>query len=139
MTDEAVAQAVVALCRKELPDPAGWVDPGGHYDSLALCIVNSIQSIGVRFGSVTRIVEQYQDERPGMADTDGAAELLATFDDRGGIDCWAKEIGNEHRTSTKAGAPLKAGAVQQAAAWLHEAGVGSTSDLVLSTPINWKW
>ena len=129
MTDEAVAQAVVALCRNELADPEAWVEPGGHRDSLALCVVNSIQSMGVRFGSVSTVVKRYRDKRPGMADTDGVAELLATFDECNGIDGWAGEIGNKHRTSTRAGAPLKAQAVRQAAAWLQEAGVRSTSDL----------
>lgn len=129
MTDEAAARAVVDLCRQVLPGSETWLDPGGHPDSLALCVINSIQSMGVRFGSVRRVVARYDSARPGLAATDGAYELAATFGERGGVDCWVRDIGNRHRTSSRPGAPLKAEVILEAATMLQAAAVQSTRDL----------
>jgi hypothetical protein len=129
MADDVVATQVAQRCIEQLPDRATWTFPGGYPRSSALCLVDAIQSMGVRYGSVEKVVRRYRDTRPGMAGTDGLPELLATFEERGGVDAWAREIGTKHRTSTRAGAPLKAAAIHEAAASLLEAGVSTADDL----------
>lgn len=129
MTDEEAARAVAELCRQTLPALETWRDPGGHLDSLSLCVINSIQSMGVRFGSVRRVIARYESSRPGLAATDGAYELRSTFEERGGVDGWVRDIGNRHRTSTRTGAPLKAEVILEAATVLQHAAVLSTQDL----------
>jgi hypothetical protein len=72
---------------------------------LALCIVDSVQSTGVTYTSVVNGYRRYQRQQGGNPETDGAPELAATFDDLDGPDGWAREIGNQNKTSTRAGAP----------------------------------
>ena len=50
-------------------------------------------------------------------------ELLLTFEERGGIDIWAREIGTKHLTSTRAAGAIEGAATHEAAASLLEAGV----------------
>lgn len=85
--------------------------------------------MGVRFGSVRRVIARYESARPGLAATDGAYELRFTFEDRGGVDGWVRDIGNRHRTSTRPGAPLTAEVILEAATVLQHADVLSTQDL----------
>ncbi|BBX50353.1 heme peroxidase [Mycolicibacterium poriferae] len=106
--------------------------PRGYPDSLALCIIDSIQSTGVRYSSVRKVVDSYgQYRRTQDADptTDGARELIATFDELGGPEVWAQQIGNRNKTSTKAGAPLKAEAIRDAAKALTDVDVTTTAEL----------
>lgn len=85
--------------------------------------------MGVRYGSVEQVVKRYRDARGGLAATDGLPELLLTFEECGGVDGWASQIGTGHRTSTRAGAPLKAAAIRESAVSLREAGVLTADDL----------
>ena len=61
--------------------------------------------------------------------TDGARDLLRTFDEVGGVNEWADRIGNRKPTSTGPNAPLKAAAVQSAAAVLADLGITTTAEL----------
>jgi hypothetical protein len=113
----------------------GSESPDGYPSSLALCIVDSVLSTGVKYPSVEKVVSRYRAYRRDQNDdpnTDGAAELLATFTDIGGADGWAEKIGNGHRTSTPAGAPLKAEAIRQAA-W-RSTGSASTPPRTCALP-----
>jgi hypothetical protein len=106
--------------------------PGGYPGSLALCLVDAIQSTGVTYTSVENVRESYRSYRKvkdGDPETDGAKELLKTFNDLGGSTCWAEKIGNQNKTSTRAGAPLKAEAIRQAAELLDRAGITDTAKL----------
>jgi hypothetical protein len=118
--------------RTVLGDPGEWNHPGGYPDSLALCIIDSIQSIGMRYRSVQNVVERYRDFRRGRGGdpaTDGSPELLATFRELDGAQAWTREIGNQNRTSTRLAAPLKALVIEQAAQLLCDQDVKTTSDL----------
>lgn len=107
-------------------DIAAW--PGGYPDSLALCVIDSIQSLGVRYTSVEKVVGRYRTRYP-TADSHDVDELVNSFDDSTGPKGWAEAIGTRHRTSTAPGAPLKAEAIQQAAQLLHDADVPNTRTL----------
>jgi hypothetical protein len=125
---DAQVHALIASCEQFRASRA----PGGYPDSLALCVIDSIQSTGVTYSSVVKVVNAYQAYRvrqsanPGI---DGVRELLATFDELRGPDGWANNIGNRNRTSTHAGAPLKASAIRDAAHALSELGITSAPEL----------
>lgn len=125
MTDPNLTELVLRRIRDKLGDPGTWKSPTGYSDSLALCIIDSIQSLGVRYSTVEDVIQRYRAARPGAADTDGPTELLATFDDSAGVDGWARDIGNRNRTSTQPGAPLKASAIKEAASLVERLGVSS--------------
>lgn len=106
--------------------------PEGYRGSLALCIVDSVQSTGVRYASVVKVVNAYRDYRRiqgGDPATDGVPELLQTFDELGGPEAWASKIGNQNKTSTRPNAPLKAVAIRDAAAALVSVEVTTTQAL----------
>lgn len=119
-------------CERDLGDPAGWPEPTAYPKSLALCIIDAIYVTGARHLTVEKVVERYRSHRAGQggdADTDGAAELLASVHSFGGPQPWASTIGNRRPTSTAKNAPLRAVALVQAAQALLELGIGTTADL----------
>lgn len=128
----APATVLVTYVRETLPPPTQWPLPDGYPDSLALCVIDAIQSLGVRYTSVVNVVDRYKEHRAkagGDALCDGTGELIATFTELGGPENWAAVIGNGNRTSTTPGAPLKAAAILTAASDLAAAGVQTTEAL----------
>lgn len=106
--------------------------PAGYRDGMALCVVDSVQSTGVTYPSVEAVVARYcayRREQGGDPNTDGVPELLTTFDELGGPNGWAQRIGNRNRTSTHAGAPLKAAAIRDAALALTAEGIDTAAGL----------
>lgn len=106
--------------------------PVGYRDGLALCVVDSVQSTGVTYSSVESVVARYRayrQEQGGDPNSDGVPELLTTFDHLSGPDGWAQLIGNRNRTSTHAGASLKAAAIRQAALALTAEGIDTAVGL----------
>lgn len=121
-------QAMAQRCEQFLESK--W--KGGYPDSLALCIVDSVQSTGVTYTSVGNVLDayrRYRAERNASAKTDGTHELLKTFEELGGSVGWAAAIGNQNKTSTRAGAPLKAEAIRLAAQVMDAAGIRDTATL----------
>lgn len=109
----AVGQAILARAG----DVGTWEMPPGYPQSLALCIIDSIQSIGVRYRSVENVVRKYRDYRGvDRANRDGAPDLLGVFEHLG-VDGFMKTIGNAHRTSSRNGV-LKAEVIREAATLL---------------------
>lgn len=135
MDIDVAAEQEVNRVNDVMGAPATWARHRnyGYPDSLALCIIDSIQSLGVRYGSVERVVGRYIEDREAAEESqraDGVDELLATMsDERGGSTRWSQEIGNRHRTSTGKSGMLKAEAIRRAALALKGVGVSSTSDL----------
>jgi hypothetical protein len=125
--------ALLGYCRTVLGRPESWVAPEGYRDGLALCVIDAVQSLGVRYGSVVKVLQRYRAYRRdqgSVAESDGVRELLLTFDECGGKpEVWAARIGNQHRTSTNCDAPLKAAAVRSAASGLAAQGVWTCADL----------
>lgn len=119
-------------CERDLGDPAAWPEPTAYPNSLALCIIDAIYVTGARHLTVEKVVERYRGHRAGQgcdADTDGAAELLASVHEFGGPEPWASSIGNRRPTSTAKNAPLRAVALAQATQALIELGIETTADL----------
>lgn len=112
--DDEVAAVVDAA--KRIGDPVTFVSPPG-YQGVALCILDSIWSIGVRYSTVENVVARYR-SRGASVETDGPAELLAVFAEVGGAEGFAERIGNYQRTSTRNGV-LKSEAVQ-CGCWIAE-------------------
>lgn len=103
-----------------------------RWPPLALCIVDSVQSTGVTYTSVGNVLDayrRYRIERNGSPKTDGTRELLKTFEEVNGSAGWAAAIGNQNKTSTRAGAPLKAEAIRLAAEVLDRAEITNTAKL----------
>ncbi|OKH66615.1 heme peroxidase [Mycolicibacterium goodii] len=123
--------ALVDAIDRDLGDPGLWSTPDGYPASLALCIVDSVFSIGVRYQGVVSLVNRYRRYRLGQsgnADADGGLELMGTFQHLGGPDGWAAKFGNRQRTSTQNGI-LKAEAVLRETHALADHGVWSVRDL----------
>lgn len=119
--------ALVASCEQF----RGAEAPKGYRDSLALCVVDSVQSTGVTYSSVGNVLDRYRAyrrEQGGEPATDGAAELLATFDQLDGPDAWAARIGTRNRTSTRGGI-LKAEAIRDATRVLAVEGLDTAGAL----------
>lgn len=132
---EMVAESkdLSASVLQELGPTEEWATPGGYPDSLALCVIDAIQSIGQRYGGVRHVVDRYREHRAaqgGDAETDGAVELATTFDDLGSVDCWAGTIGTHNRVYARADAPLKAAVIRDAADVLVQQEVLTTGDLL---------
>lgn len=122
---DLLAAAIVEACGK----PSKWAMPSpyGYPGSLALCVVDSIQSTGINYGAVKRVVRAYRSHRGQAAETDGAPELAATFTHLG-EDEWANRIGTRNRTYARLYAPLKAHVIHAAAVMLTHRGVHTAAD-----------
>lgn len=110
----------------------GYSAPLGYPGSLALCIIDSIQSTGVRYPSVEAVVARYRayrNKQGGNADSDGTTDLLKTFQDLNGSADRANKIGNKHKTSTRTNAPLKAAAIHAAATGLEQLAIRTADGL----------
>jgi hypothetical protein len=121
-------QALVTACERF----RGAKAPAGYRDSLALCVVDSVQSTGVKYSSVVNVVDAYRAYRRaqgGDPNADGVPELLATFEELGGPEGWAEKIGNRNRTSTRGGV-LKSEAIRDAARVLAADGIDTTVALL---------
>jgi hypothetical protein len=123
----AEAEKLTEVCRGIFGDESQWIAADGYPHSLALCIIDSIFSTGSHYKSVINVVNEYRAYRRaegGHADSDGTAELLATFADVGDdAAAWAdKVVNNRKPVHTKKNAPLKAEVVRQAAEKLKELG-----------------
>lgn len=119
--------ALVAACQQF----RGAEAPSGYRDGLALCVIDSVQSTGVTYSSVGKVLDRYRAyrrEQGGEPTTDGTAELLATFDELDGPDPWASRIGTRNRTSTRGGI-LKAEAIRDAARVIAAEGLDTTKDI----------
>lgn len=129
MINEANVEAVARACAA-LGDPNEFERPEG-YRGLALCVIDAIWSMGVRYSGVVRVIDRYRAERAAggkNADDDTPGDLVAFVDALGGPSEFAARMKNRQLTSTRGGV-LKAGAVYQAAKQLDSLGVRSPARL----------
>ena len=133
-TDLAVERALA-----ELGDALVWDVPKGYRGSLALCVMDSIFSLGIRYETVERVLGGYLKARGfrGIEDaqlcTDRPVDLLEWFDSptgcSGSSDRFAEIVGNRNRTSSVNGI-LKAEAVVQACNLLSSIDVNTPKTLI---------
>ena len=105
-----------------------WVQPTGYPHSLALCVLDSIYSIGVNYRAVENVVGHYRVHRAGQADTDGATQLLGVIDQLS-VEGFAAMVHNHNGAWSRVWAPLKASVVHAAAAMLREQEIDTTDQL----------
>jgi len=106
-----------------------------------LCIIDSVQSTGVKYASVVSVLDRYRAFRRGEGgdpSADGVPDPLRTFFSLGGDEMWADRIGNRNRTSTRRSAPLKATAIRLAAEGMANHGINTSTRLssALADPTN---
>ncbi|WP_070380571.1 heme peroxidase [Rhodococcus sp. WMMA185] len=124
-------EAVVAACRDRLGDPSEWVTPAAYRHSLALCIIESVQSSAGY--SAVAVVDRYLAYRQARLDrpiTDGARDLLRTFEEVGSSDQWAGKVGSYKRRYSATGVQIEARHIQQAAERLHQLRIDNIDDLL---------
>lgn len=119
----AAAERLTEVCRSIFGDESRWITADGYPDSLALSIIDSIYSTGLKYQAVTNVVNAYRAHRKaegGDADRDGTSELIQSFKAAGGSGEWAELVNNRKPANTKKNAPLKAEVIYRAAHVLHE-------------------
>ncbi len=128
----------ISFALRELGDPSTWERPTGYRSSLALCVVDSIWSIGIRYSTVKKVLNLYLHERgleglsASQACTDGPTEFLAWYEALGqpsSPERLAEAVQNRNRTSSRGGV-LKAEAVIQAMTLLQQLGIETTDALL---------
>jgi hypothetical protein len=126
---------LAAHCRATLGHLSLLTEPAGYPDSLALCVLDAIWSLGVRYPAVQAVIARYQQhrqDRGGDPSRDSVQDLLATIDEVGSAEGFAELVGNRQRTATRGGI-LKAAAVASAARALAGNGIDSTRELRQAT------
>jgi hypothetical protein len=121
---------VLAHVRAVLGDAEGWSAPT-TYQGVAVALIDSIWSIGVRYSGVLNVVERYRrlrSEQEADADRDDPVQLIAVIERCGGPADFAEQVRNRQRTSSRSGI-LKADAVLRAALVLRELHITTPADL----------
>jgi hypothetical protein len=110
----------------ELPE-----EPRGYPDSLALCLIDSIQSLRNGYDTVVvPVLNRYRQHRLKHrrdADTDGLPQFLAALDEIGGVQRWSASVGTHHKAPGTS--VLKGEAMRQAAEALVALNIETTQDL----------
>lgn len=133
-------QQIVDYSRKTLPLAEAKLSDEYYYQSLPLCAIDAVFSIGVRYGATRNVVERFcryaRTERyrphgssfPEPKDQLSISQFLKCLDGKD-PDVLAEEVfGNRQRTSARSGI-LKAKAVILFAKELHLAGIDCFQDL----------
>ena len=128
MTDECTKVARSAMALLSLDGAA--LDREYHYNSLSLCVIDAVFSIGVKYEAVRAVVsryceyfglEQYRPDQlavPAKTSQEALGGLVGHFDDFGLERMTNDVFANRQRTSTKSGI-LKAEAVWKFASALR--------------------
>jgi NTP pyrophosphatase (non-canonical NTP hydrolase) len=127
-----------------LGDTSEWDTPQGYRSSLALCVMDSIWSLGIRYRTVEKVLDRYLKARgfAGLEDAqsclDGPRALLdwslGSKSPEGHSEAFAVAVQNWNRTSSSNGV-LKADAVLQACRLLDSMGIDSTQDLLAQSDV----
>jgi hypothetical protein len=128
--DERV-RLLAARCRTVLGDLTLLWKPPGYPGSLALCVLDAIWSMGVRYTAVEHVISRYREHRRGQGadpEHDSTADLLVAIDRAGSPEGLVKLLGNHQRTATRNGV-LKADAVAIAAHTLARQEINQPEDL----------
>lgn len=123
--DDADVAALVRACEEHLNPPDQWKPFEGYPGSLALCVLDAIWSINVRYPVTKGVICRYRDERrwQGNPDEDGLPELVEVYERLGGVDAFIERVGTRNRVSAQSGAMRKGEAVFLAASAVHDLGI----------------
>lgn len=134
-------ETVAASCLCHLPITTGRLGDEYHYQSLPLCIVDAVFSIGVRYESVRAVVDRYCDFAgarkyrssssggfPPPEHQESVTRFCQRFEETGLERMTAEVFRNKQRTSTTGGI-LKTAAVLQFASVLRTHGVEYLQDV----------
>lgn len=132
----------------ELGDPTTWSRPTGYKSSLALCVMDSIWSLGIKYKTVENVLDRYLIDRglTGLAQSqlsnDSPRDFLLwceTFGGHNDHELVAERLDNRNKTSSINGV-LKASAVVKACELLAHEGIDTTESLMLSAEVfKQKW
>lgn len=132
MTGETLAKA----CQNQLPLAQTTLSNSYYYDSLPLCVIDAVFSIGVRYTSVQNVVKhycnkcglrQYNLQQDALGDTHTISQFIQKIADLGVEQSADQLFCNHQRTSTRNGI-LKAEAALQFAKVLQRDQVECLSD-----------
>jgi len=125
-------EQVAAACQRLFGSPADYEEPVG-YDGLALAIIDAVWSIGVRYGGVGHVLNNYRAWVVATYDTSAeersGPELSGDIARVGGPEAFASTVVHNHQRTSSRGGMLKAAAVDQAARALAAEGVTTTAEL----------
>ena len=122
----AITEALGVPGHKEFAE-----EPRGYDDSLALCLIDSIQSLRNDYAKVVVPVlnrySAYRAQHGGDAYADGLRQFLGALDEMGGVDQWRATVGTSHKAPGTS--VLKGEAMRQAAEALLAINIDTTADL----------
>lgn len=131
---------VAAFCEKEFLLDGVRLPDEYFYQSLPLCVIDAVYSIGVKYEGVRNVVKRYcecfglqeirrpKDRIPAQSEQESLSALVEKMGDLG-IEKWTKDIfQNRQRTSTRNGI-LKCEAVLRFASALCNEGVNFLQDV----------
>ncbi len=134
------AAALAQVCEQCLPLSGARLGPEYYYHSLPLCIIDAVFSIGVRYDSVTSVVNRYCNyfalpsaargpgEFPPESRQQSVSELVANME-KLGIEAFTSDVfQNRQRTSSRGGI-LKSEAVLRFARALRDHGIDYLQDI----------
>lgn len=131
MVDDREVELVAAACRA-LGDPVRFEAPTGYPNSLALCILDSVWSLGVKYQSVENVVYRWKqyaincDIDPERA---SANDLIDTIDLAGSVERFIQDVVRNRQLTSTTNGILKADAVYQCAEALLSVQVNTTAEL----------
>lgn len=129
-SEEADVAALVRACEERLNPSDEWKPFDGYPQSLALCVLDAIWSINLRYPVTRGVIGRYRNLRhwQGNPDEDDLHDLLALYDRLGGVDAFIEQVGTRNRVSTQPDAVRKGEAVLLAARALHGLGIDSADE-----------
>jgi len=134
------AEIVAARAAQVLPLASARFGDEYHYQSLPLCVIDSVFSIGVRYEGVRNVVARYcaryglrriragEDELPQVHEQESVSSFCGKCEERGPESMAADVFENRQRTSSRNGI-LKAEAAYRFAAALRRHGVEYLQDV----------
>lgn len=113
------ATIVAEVCKQQLPLERTTLSQSYYYDSLPLCVIDAVFSIGVRYTSVQNVVQHYCDryglrqynlQRDALGDTHTISQLIENIT-ANGIEKSADVLFCNHQRTSSRNGILKAEAV----------------------------
>lgn len=125
-------ETLAAACRSALNLERAELGNEYGYRSVALCVIDAVWSIGVRYGGVQNVITRYCDHCGLKGDQamekHTVKDLLIAMDGHGVLRFSEEVFRNAQRTSTRGGI-LKAEAVYQFATVIHKHGMETINDV----------